>query len=53
MGDFLVGKVVIVIGGGVKGVVGVGLTVDAVVGLLLLRLLVGSNDIFGFDEKGT
>ena len=50
---FLVGKIVAVVGFGVKGLIGVGLPVYAVVGILLLRLLVGADETFGAVEKGT
>ena len=50
---FLVGKIVAVVGLGVKGFIGVGLSVCVVVGILLLRLLVGADETFGADEKGT
>lgn len=49
----LVGKIVAVVGLGVKGFIGVGLSVRVVVGILLLRLLVGADETFGADEKGT
>ena len=50
MADLLVGKIVISVGTGVKGLVGVGLTVDVIVGILLLRLLVGPNVMVGIAE---
>ena len=51
--DLLVGKIVISVGPGVKGLVGVGLLVDVIVGILLLRLLVGPNVMVGISEYGT
>ena len=50
IGDIPVGIVVISVGGGVKGLVGVGLIVDVIVGILLLRLLVGPNVMVGVNE---
>ena len=50
MADLLVGKIVISAGSGVKGLFGVGYTVDVIVGILLLRLLVGPNVMVGIAE---
>jgi hypothetical protein len=50
MADLLVGNIVISVGGGVNGLVGVGLLVAGIVGILLLRLLVGPNVMVGIAE---
>ena len=48
--DVDVGKTVISVGSGVKGLVGVGLLVDVIVGILLVLLLVGPNVMVGVNE---
>ena len=50
MADLLVGNIVMSVGTSVKGLVGVGLLVDVIVGILLLRLLVGPNVMVGIAE---
>ena len=51
--DVDVGKAVISVGSGVKGLVGVGLLVDVIVGILLVLLLVGPNVMVGVNELVT
>jgi hypothetical protein len=51
--DVDVGNIVISVGGGVKGLVGVGLLVDVIVGILLVLLLVGPNVKVGVNELVT